>query len=111
MSWLNKKMFIRLLGSIVSISNHTKCVFWSNRKCMTHPTLINLQSWKYTQGLCYYPFAVNLYICVESCNTFNGLSNTACVPNKKKRFESKRPQHSYGKKWIKNVNKTYLMGM
>ena len=49
---------------------------------MTHPTLINLHLSEYTQGLRYYPFAVNLYRCVGSCNTLNDLSNKVCVPNK-----------------------------
>ena len=42
MFWLNKKRFIGLLISIVSESNHRKCVSLSNKKCMTQPTLINL---------------------------------------------------------------------
>ena len=29
----------------------------------------------------YYPFAVNLDVCVGSCNTLDGLSNKVCVPN------------------------------
>ena len=36
------KMFIRLLTSTVSASNHTKCVSLNNQKCMTQPTFINL---------------------------------------------------------------------
>ena len=39
---LTKKMFIRLLTSIVSASNYTKTVSLSNEKCMTLPTRINL---------------------------------------------------------------------
>ena len=35
---LNKKIFIGLVNG----SNHTKCVLLSNKKCMTQPTLINL---------------------------------------------------------------------
>ena len=37
---------------------------------------------KYTQGLRYYPFAVNLDRCVGSCRTFGDLSNRVCVLNK-----------------------------
>ena len=48
----------------------------------TQPTLINLHTNEYSQGLCYYPFAVNLNRLVGSCNTLNGLSNRVCVPNK-----------------------------
>ena len=39
---LIEKMFIRLLTSIVSTSNHTKCMLLSNQKCITQPTLNNL---------------------------------------------------------------------
>ena len=44
------------------------------------PTLINLHSNEYSEGLCYYPFAVNLDRCIGSCNTLNDLSNRVCVP-------------------------------
>ena len=37
-----KKMFILLLTSILSASNHTKCVTPTNKKCMNELTLINL---------------------------------------------------------------------
>ena len=36
---LIKKMFIRLLSSIVNGPNHTKCMSLINQKCMTQPTL------------------------------------------------------------------------
>ena len=49
---------------------------------MTEPTLINLYFNEYSQGIHYYPFAVNLDRCVRSCNTLNDLSNRICVPNK-----------------------------
>ena len=39
---LIKKMFFRLLTSIVNASNHTKCVSLNNQQCMTQPNLINL---------------------------------------------------------------------
>ena len=55
---LIKKMFIGLLTSIVSASNHTKCVSLSNQKCMIQPILINLHPNEYGQELHYYPFAV-----------------------------------------------------
>ena len=79
-----KKMFIRLLTSIVNTSNHTKCVSLNNQQCMIQSTLINLHPNEYTQGLHYYPFAVNLDRCVGSCNTLNDLSNRVCVPNRTK---------------------------
>ena len=56
-----KNMFVILLVSIVSASNHTKlCMSLSNQKCMTQPTLINLHPNEYSQALRYYPFVVNL---------------------------------------------------
>ena len=38
------KMFIVLLNG----SNHTKCVFWSNEKCMTQYIFINLHLNEYS---------------------------------------------------------------
>ena len=70
-----KKVFIRLLSGLVNASNHTKCVSFSNQKCMTQPSFINLHTNEYSQELCYYPFAVNLRRCVRSCNTINDLPN------------------------------------
>ena len=75
-------MFLGLLTSIVNAPNHTRCISLNNQRCMTQPTLINLQLNKYTQGLRYCPFAVNLDSCVESCNALKGLCNKVCVPNK-----------------------------
>ena len=49
-----------LLTSIVSASNHTKCVLLNNEKCMTQATLINLPANEYSQELHYYALAVNL---------------------------------------------------
>ena len=48
---------------------------------MAQPALINLHPNKYSQELCYYPFAVNLDRCVRSYNTFHNLSNKVCAPN------------------------------
>ena len=67
-----KKMIIKLL---TGPSNHTKCVWLSNQKCMIQPTLINLHPDEYTQELHYYPFSVKLNRCVGTCNTLNDLSN------------------------------------
>ena len=41
-------MFVLLLNSILSASNHTKCVSLSNQKGMTQPTLINLHPNEYS---------------------------------------------------------------
>ena len=82
MCGLIKKMFIVLLASMVSVSNHTKFVSLNNQKCMTEPTLIDLDLNEYSQGLRYYQFAVNLDRCVGNSNTLTDLSNRVCVPNK-----------------------------
>ena len=79
---LIKTMFIGLLSDIVSATNHTKCISLTNQKCTTQPTITNLHPNEYTQGLHYYPFAVNLDRCIESCNALNDLLNKVCVPNK-----------------------------
>ena len=76
------KKIIRLLTGLVNGSNHTKYVFLTNQKCTVQRTIIVLHSNKYTQGLHYYTFAVNLDICVGSCDTLNDLCNKVCVPNK-----------------------------
>ena len=77
-----EKVFVVLLTSIVNASNHTKCVSLSNHKCEIQPTLINVHPNEYSQEFQYYPFAVKLDRCAESCNTLNDLSNKVCVPNK-----------------------------
>ena len=55
-----KKRYMGLLTIIVNASNHKKCVSLYNQQCMIQPTLISLHPNEYTQGLLYYPFAVNL---------------------------------------------------
>ena len=70
-------MFMWLLITKVDASNHTKCVYLSNRA-----TFINLQPNEYRQEFYYYPFAIKLDRCVGSCNTLNDVSNKVCVPNK-----------------------------
>ena len=77
-----KKILTGILISIVTASNHTKCVSLSNQKCLIQLTLINLHHNEYSQKLHYYPFVVKLHRCVGSYNTLNNLSNKVCVPNK-----------------------------
>ena len=55
----------------------------NNHKCITQPTLIELNPYKYNQGLRYYPFMVNLDRCNESCNTLSD-------PSKKYVFQTKQ---------------------
>ena len=74
--------WVCVLTSIVSASNHTKCMSLSNRKCMNQPTLINLHPNEYGQELHQYPFVVNLNRCAGSCNILEDLSNKVFVPNK-----------------------------
>ena len=42
------------------LSDHTKRVSSINQKCMAQSTLVDLYPNEYSQGLHYYPFAVNL---------------------------------------------------
>ena len=49
---------------------------------MTQPTPFDVHANEYSQELHYYLFAVSLDMCVGTCNTFDGLSNTLCAPNK-----------------------------
>ena len=53
-------MFIILLTSIVNVSNLTKCVSLNNQQWIIQPNLISLQPNQYSQGLRFFPFAVNL---------------------------------------------------
>ena len=64
MFWLIKTIFIGLLTSILSASNHTRYVLLSNQKCMTQTTLIYLLPNEYSQVFHNYPFAVKLDRCV-----------------------------------------------
>ena len=69
-----KKMLIGLLTSLVSGSNHIKCVSLSNQICESQPTFINLHPNEYSQEFHYCPCTVKLYKCVGNCNTPNDLS-------------------------------------
>ena len=51
---LIRKISIGLLTSIVTASNHAKCISLSNQKCMIQPTLINLHPNEYSHGFHYY---------------------------------------------------------
>ena len=77
-------MFIVVLSSAVNASNHAKCASLSNQKCDIQPTLIYLHPNEYSQEFHYYPFAVKLDRCAESCNTLNYLSNKVCVQTRQK---------------------------
>ena len=53
-------------------------------KFYIQPSLINFHPNQYTQGLHYYPFAVNLDKCMGSCNTLKDLSNEYVLQTKQK---------------------------
>ena len=74
-------MFILSLTSIVSASNHTKCVFLSIKKCEIQPTFMTLYPNDYSQEFYYYPFTIKLDKCTGSCKTLNDLPNKVSVPN------------------------------
>ena len=74
---------------------------------MTQPNPINLHPNEYSQGLRYYPFAVNLDKCVESCNILNDISNRVCVPNKAKDLNSHVFNIISRIRESKNINKAY----
>ena len=89
---LNKKIFIGLLIGLFNGSNHTKCIWLINQKCMTQPTLSNL-----SQEFHDNKFSVKLVTCVGSCNTLNDLSNKVCIPNE---TEDSAVQHDCNNKLI-----------
>ena len=102
---LVKRIFVILLTSIVSVSNHARCVLLSNQ-----PTLINLHSREYSQEFCYYPVVVNIDRCVGSCNTFDDLSCRVCVPNETEIFKLTCFWYD-NRNTRKNINKTDIMQM
>ena len=108
---IKKMMFILLLTSIMNVSNHAKCVSLNIQQCMIQPTLINIHPNEDTEGLHYYPFAVNFDRCVQSCNALNDLSNRLCMQSKTK-SESKCFQYDYRNKLIETNNKSmYLVNI
>ena len=65
---------------------------------MTQPTLISLHPSEYTQGLCYYPFAVNWDRCVGISNTLIDLSDMSMRSRQNGRFKSNGFQYDYRNK-------------
>ena len=45
-------------------------------------TFIDLNPDKFNQGLCYYPFMVNIGRCIRNYDTFHDPSGRICVPYK-----------------------------
>ena len=50
---------------------YAKCISLNNQKCQIQPILINLHPNEYSQEFHYYPLAVKLDKCAESCNSCN----------------------------------------
>ena len=69
---------------MVNTSNFTFYIYLNIRLCITKPTFIDLNPDKYNQGLCNYPFMVNLDRCNTSCNNLDDTSVKIFVPNKRK---------------------------
>ena len=57
-----KKIFIRLLATVVSAFSHTECISLSNQKCTTQSAIINLHPNEYTGGFSNNPFTIHLSI-------------------------------------------------
>ena len=76
---LIKKIFIRLVTSILSAANHKKCESLRNQKCLTQPTLISLHPDEYSQELHYYLFAAKQDGCTGNFYTLDDLSDNVCV--------------------------------
>ena len=55
---------------------------------MSQPSIIDLHANEYTQGLRYFPFAVNLDRCVGSCNILNDLPKSMCPKQNKKQVKN-----------------------
>ena len=72
-----KKMVIELLSfggtlaSMPNVSKFTACIFLNNQPCMAGSTLIDFNLDEYNQGLCHYPFIINLDRCDGGYNTFD----------------------------------------
>ena len=63
--WIRKVLtpllrFSRSLASMAHVSNSITCISLNNLPYMTRPTLTNLNTDEYNQGLRYHPFMVNL---------------------------------------------------
>ena len=88
-------MSMKILISIVNISDHTKCASLSNQKCMIQSTLINLHPIECSLEFHYFSFGVKLDRCVGSCNNRNDFSSNLV----------KYMLH-YMNKWIQSINKS-----
>ena len=67
-AWEKMSLFLEL------IKTQQSAMSLRNQKCMTQPTLINLDPNEYSHKFHYYPFAVKLDRLIGSCNTLNELS-------------------------------------
>ena len=69
---------------MANVPNFTTCTSLNNQLCITRPTLIDLNSDEYNQGLRYYSFIINLNRCNGSCNALDKPSSRMCIANKTK---------------------------
>ena len=58
----------------------------NNKQCTAQSTFLNLHHNEYIERLRYCPLAVHLDRCMESCNTFNDVSDKVCAQNKTEDF-------------------------
>ena len=74
---LIKQVFIRLLCFSASLA--TRCMSLNNEPCMTRPTFIDLNHFKFN----YYPYMIRLDKCNGSCNNAtDNLSAKICDQSK-----------------------------
>ena len=76
---------------------------------MIRPTLVDLNPDEYNQGLCHYPFMVNLDQLNGSCNTLDDLSSGICVPHKTEDVNFNVFNMITGINESENMNKIYIM--
>ena len=94
--------FSRSIVSMDNDCNLIRCIYLNNKSCKTRPTLINLNLDICNQVLCYYSFLVNL-------DELTGSFSTLDDPKQECKF--KHCNFDNINKWIKNINKTYVMWM
>ena len=67
---------------MANVADHKKCISLCNQSFIKNHVFIALNPGEYNQGLCYYPFTINLDNYNEICNTLDDLSGRICISNK-----------------------------
>ena len=67
-----------------NVSNFTACISLNNQQCIARTTLIDLNPDEYSQGLCHYPFMVNLDKSNGNCNALDDPSGKCVFQIKQK---------------------------